>query len=346
MRTGILFIGGVGRATDYGGELTKNKNIISRLQELYIPIHVIDTYQARRKIWRLWKLPFLLLFYRKLPIVFSTSYGNIYLLHRLISWLQPNRPIILWVIGGNLHIAIKEGLYEKYLFQKLNHILVEGKAIKEGLASQGIQNVIVVPNFKEVTKLRPSKKKIYYDGIETLRVIFFSRIVPEKGCDIIIEVMKQLNRYGYESRIKLDFYGPIDESYRSTFLSNIVTLSNVEYKGILDLRSSMGYEVLNTYHLTLFPTYWSGEGFPGIIVDSFIAGLPIIASRWGINSELINERTGFLVPPHSSTEVVEILKHVLDGEIDINKLSENVTKKSSMYDVGNVISRQLIEQIL
>ena len=28
----------------------------------------------------------------------------------------------------------------------------------------------------------------------------------------------------------------------------------------------------------LFPTYWHGEGFPGIVIDAFVAGLLVVAT--------------------------------------------------------------------
>lgn len=46
----IIFFGGVGSSDQFGGELTKNKEIIARLQELGCRVDVIDSYNARRTV--------------------------------------------------------------------------------------------------------------------------------------------------------------------------------------------------------------------------------------------------------------------------------------------------------
>ena len=58
----IIFIGGIGTKTQFGGELTKNKEIIKRLSELGCSLTLIDTYQARSKPFKLLVLLFKLLY--------------------------------------------------------------------------------------------------------------------------------------------------------------------------------------------------------------------------------------------------------------------------------------------
>jgi hypothetical protein len=47
--------------------------------------------------------------------------------------------------------------------------------------------------------------------------------------------------------------------------------------------------VLKDYYMHLFPTTWSGEGFPGTFIDCYNAALPTIASDWAYNTELKNQ---------------------------------------------------------
>ena len=56
------------------------------------------------------------------------------------------------------------------------------------------------------------------------------------------------------------------------------------------------YAILNSYDMMIFPTYYAGEGVAGVIVDAFIAGLPVIASDLGSCREVISDKeTGYLV---------------------------------------------------
>lgn len=47
----------------------------------------------------------------------------------------------------------------------------------------------------------------------------------------------------------------------------------------------------------LFPTYYHGEGFPGNVIDAYNSGLPVIATDWLYNKEVVLDgKTGLLVP--------------------------------------------------
>ena len=34
-----------------------------------------------------------------------------------------------------------------------------------------------------------------------------------------------------------------------------------------------------------------------IVIDAYIAGVPLIASDWNMNTEVITEKTGVIIPP-------------------------------------------------
>ena len=86
----IIFLGGVGKGKQFGGELTKNKEIIRRLRELGAQVTVLDSFGCSRNKFKLIKL--LLRFWGnvlthpKATFIFSTSFGNIYPLMRLLRF--------------------------------------------------------------------------------------------------------------------------------------------------------------------------------------------------------------------------------------------------------------------
>lgn len=341
----LLFIGGLGAAHEFGGELTKNKFLTKRLRDFFDKLIIVDTYRSRSKPWRLWKLPFILLMNPNTPIIFSTSYGNVYWLHRILKAVFPKRKIVLWVIGGDLHLEVEKGRYRVDVLKSLQYLLVEGQTMKDALCRQGVENVKVIPNFKDIS-LSPSLHcHTPYGSSEVLRLVFFSRIMPDKGCDLILDLAHKLNERGYRDKFVIDFYGPIASDYSERFGSILDTLPNVQYRGSLDLLSESGYVTLASYHLTLFPTFWSGEGFPGVIVDSFISGLPILASDWGLNKELVDKETGFVVPAHDTTVMLSIVSDVINGVIDLEPLAQNARRRAVNYDVSHVVTKELVERI-
>ena len=112
------------------------------------------------------------------------------------------------------------------------------------------------------------------------------------------------------------------------------------------LDNSAGYDTLASYDVMLFPTYWHGEGFPGIIIDAFIAGLPVIATDWNLNSSLIqNGYNGMIIPVHNVDALVDSMRTIISETVDIATMSRNAQNDALKYEVNNVINKDLLERI-
>ena len=347
MKNKIVFFGGVGAPNEFGGELNKNKEIIARLEELNYDLVVLDTYKTRTNKKRLLRNVFLFfmyyLFCPKTTFIFSTSFGNIYFLIKVLYWLPINRNVIYWVIGGALADRIESGeFYAKYV-KKINTFIVEGEGMRIKMHTMGFKNVIVVPNFKTIGQLPKIHKKD--DG--RIHFLFISRIMPDKGCRYIMQSVDILNKKGYEDKYVVDFYGGIDSSYKEEFECDVNRFDNVNFCGSLQMQYEYSYDVLATYHYMLFSTYWSGEGFPGVVVDAYKAGVPIIASDWNLNKEFIFEgETGFIIPPHSVEKLSEIMENAILNKYDNEALTINCQTKSMLFDTKNIITSQFIEGLI
>lgn len=196
------------------------------------------------------------------------------------------------VIGGNLDSYIKQNpKFVKYL-NTFSVNWVETKQLKKCIENCGIKNCEVIPNFKHLNIL--SKSEVCTEENKPFRFCTFSRVMKEKGIEDAITAIEQINSDAGETVCTLDIYGQIDGRYEEQFaevMSNAA--SYIGYKGIVPFDKSV--EAIKDYAALLFPTYWDGEGFPGTIVDAYSAGLPVIATDWNCNSELIEDgRTGIL----------------------------------------------------
>lgn len=340
----VIFIGGIGSENEFGGELNKNKLIVSKLVCFFDKVFIVDTYRSRKKIWKLWKLPFLILFYINSTIIYSTSYKNVRLLDAIIYYIFPKRKKVLWAIGGDLHKQIENDVYKLKYFYRFSSIIVEGNLIKKHLNGLGLNNVCVRSNFKSITYI-PDIKQKKMKNISLFKFVFFSRITKYKGVDDIIVSTKYLNDKGFYNKYVIDFYGPIESSYRTEFLNKIADYENLNYCGIIDLSNKSGYDVLSSYHLFIFPTYWSGEGFPGVFIDSLIAGVPILSTNWGLNGEVINSHIGFLVPPRDFKSIVFIIEQIIAGKVDLKPMYMFCQKECHKYNYENVISKELFDYI-
>lgn len=171
-----------------------------------------------------------------------------------------------------------------------------------------------------------------------------SRINPLKGSDYIINCAKKLN-IQFSNDFEIDFYGEIASNY-SDFITKIDALPNVNYKGFIDLRKSENYNLLAQYDVMLFPTYWPGEGFPGILIDAFIAGLPVIASDWHLNKDIIsNGKTGFLVKANDEEDLYKMMGKCIQNPAIARSMSENCQREAKKYDTNAVITYSLFKDI-
>ena len=78
----IVLFGGVGSPTQYGGELSKNKEIIRGLEQIGYKLVVLDSFGSRKRkaklLVQLWRLFCNVVFCPRSAFLFSTSLGNIY----------------------------------------------------------------------------------------------------------------------------------------------------------------------------------------------------------------------------------------------------------------------------
>lgn len=344
----IYFIGGVGKPGEFGGEASKNKEIVRILSERGYDVTVIDTLNSSKNYLRLlslaWAIFSAVLFHPRATIIFSTSFGNIYPFIKLFRALGLKRNIIYWAIGGVFSQWILDGKFDRKYLTVIRRFIVEGEKMKRELAQAGFKDVIVVPNFKTIPRIQCPDK--YDDG--KIHFYFISRVIPQKGVPAILECARILNeKPGYRDRFEIDIFGPIEPSYAEDFLSEIKSLGNVSYKGQLNLIDPENYKAIARYHYMLFPTRWIGEGFPGVIIDAMIAGTPVLASDWNFNSEFIkNGLNGYIYPVNDNNALLSLMVKNIQFSENFSKLSDYCRKLAVMYDTSNQLSPNSLKDIL
>ena len=339
----LIFIGGVGKINEFGGELSKNKLILKRLQEEGYNIKVIDTYGSHRNPLKIISLPYAIIKGYTTPIIFSTNYSNIRLLSKLVRLLNLKRKIIFWAIGGRLGKEIETGKFSKKELTVFNRIIVESQIIEKQLRGSGVTHAEYLPNFKsgKLSFINDDKKSTVKNG---LKCVFFSRIQPEKGVEIILGALVEAEKKGLQ--ISVDFYGEIKPEFKEYFLDRLSELSNARYCGLLNFFDGSGQIKLSQYHLSLFPTYWVGEGFPGVIIDAFMAGVPVLASDWNFNAEFINERCGYLCKAKDSHDFSEKLFSIYNDRFKLPEYFTLCAEEGRKYDVERLLTAQYFDRIL
>lgn len=340
--TRVVFIGAIRRGKmPICGETAKNQILLNRFETLLKRICVVDTYKWKRNPYSIMRLFCTLLFMPKSYFVISVYQRSAYRLFQLLQILHLKRNIIYWAIGGAFADMIKAEKFSAYPYKIVDKFIVEGKKMQSILYEYGFKNVYVVPNTKPILYIPPKKRKA-----QTIRFVFLSRIIPEKGCDYICRSAKEINELGYTDKYIIDFYGSIDKHYEVLFKAQLDCLPNVNYKGFLNLQSVENYDVLASYDVMLFPTYYPSEGFPGVIIDAFIAGLPVIASDWNFNNEVvIHNKNGILIPAKDVLALQQaMLRYINDYQLVLSHF-DYCRGEVYKYGVDEVLSEKLFQQL-
>ena len=167
-------------------------------------------------------------------------------------------------------------------------------------------------------------------------------VMKEKGIEDAVNAVEEINKKYDETIFTLDIYGQIDtmqtewfESLQSRFLKD------VSYKGLVPFDKST--DVLKNYYALLFPTYYEGEGFAGTLIDAMAAGVPIIASDWRYNSEIVQDnRTGFLIK--NSESLHEKLEFIKSNITLVNDMKKICIEEAKEY-LPNIAMNKLIKKL-
>lgn len=247
------------------------------------------------------------------------------------------RKIIYIVIGGFLPELLEKNRKYIRILKTYDRLFVQTKGIMEKLGKFGITNVSILSNLKNM-KCRDIHG-ISIINNKCIKVCTLSRVRNDKGILDAIEAVKLIND-SHGNIIKLDIYGIVDEAFKEIFFEKINRYSYVEYKGVVKYNETV--DILKEYFCLLFPTFYYGEGFAGNIIDAYYAGIPIIATDWMHNSEIIvNYVNGLLVevnnPNDIASKILELYNNrALHYDISINNINE-----SYKYKVENVMSELL-----
>lgn len=154
------------------------------------------------------------------------------------------------------------------------------------------------------------------------RLVFISQLRMEKGLGETLEACRQLG-----TDCHLDVYGPV---MPNTDLALLESHEGATYRGVLD-RSEVA-DVLGQSDVLVFPTYWKSEGYPGIVLEAFQCGRPVISTWWGSVPEVVeHEKSGLLVEPRSAVAVRDAIERLIRDEVLYRRLCAGARRRGEFF---------------
>lgn len=147
-----------------------------------------------------------------------------------------------------------------------------------------------------------------------LKVVFLSRISPEKNLKYALNVLKRI-----KCQVVFDIYGFIDD--KSYWQECLVIINKIQADNLFLSISYLGElypdEVVRTfskYDVFFFPS--GGENYGHVIAESLIAGTPVLISDKTPWIDLVNDKLGWDFNLKNEDKFVETLEGIAKMSID------------------------------
>ena len=322
-----------GNSPKLDGQTIRTRTIMEGIVQTYGAhvVHKIDTCGMKNQ---------LLLFFRLLYAVSQCSCLLILPAQNALKIEAPFLSLLTHICHCKIHYVASGGWLPDYLnkhrwtrraLYSFHGIYVQLESMRQRLMEMNYKRVYVLPNFRFFSdSLSLSEKNELFE--QPYRFVIFSRVTKEKGIEDAVKTVIRLNTEKGEHYSTLDIYGEINPEQKDWFDALMNSSPNyITYKGCVPYQKSV--DVLRNYHIMLFPTYYDGEGFAGSVLDAYAAGLPVVASDWKYNAEVVKDgETGFLFEPRNLDDFFEkICKLTSDPDlwnvIRINCLRESLKYK-------------------
>lgn len=252
------------------------------------------------------------------------------------------KPCFVRSFGGSLD-QFSEGLHPL-----LRRVLLWGFARSNGLL---VETKLLYRYFSEalpgkahhVTAYRPLDPSLVLDNAPAsakeksaqLRLVFISWVRAEKGVRDLLQALQSLLPHD-QAQIRCDIFGPIVEEYKAEFDLELAKTPSASYGGVLE--NAQVLEQMQSYHALIFPTYYQGEGYPGVIVEAMAAGLPVITTDYRSIPDMIDDGVnGYLVPPCNPDALADAIHTALYDMDKLCLMGKSNYERQKEYDIRTVL---------
>lgn len=210
-------------------------------------------------------------------------------------------------------------------FRKIDVILTETDLINSAFSKfYELDNCYAITNFRLYEQNDSEQNRI-----SSNKLVYLSRIMERKGVFELLDVIKDIKeKRGLEA--SLDIFGTLYLSDEEKKRFDSCLNEQIKYCGELDPTKTI--DTLKQYDLLCFPTKCEGEGTPGCIVESFIAGTPVLSSSFTQADELLKSDFDSLIYEFGNKkDMEEKLASFLNKEVDYKSLRKGALKSGEKF---------------
>ena len=249
---------------------------------------------------------------------------------RKIAWVHTDLLNNHWT-----DIAYKSRSEESEAYTKFDDVVCVSENVSNSVLSinPSLQNLRVINNPVDDVSIREKARGAVVDStfIEgRIKLVSVGRLVPQKGYDRLLPILKCLHDEGYPFVMNILGEGP-DRSELESFISANEMESYVSLMGF----TSNPYPYVKASDL--FVCSSRSEGYSTAVTEALILGLPVITTLCSGMKELLGDGEYGVIVDNDDASLLDGLRRLLSDETMIN----NYRKKSATRGKDFSLERQM-----
>jgi len=212
----------------------------------------------------------------------------------------------------------------KYFTQKAVAVRITNQnQLRSFLIQAGVKNeklVYIPAMYIDLEVFKPINLSKEYD------LIFVGRLAPNKGIDLFLETVRKMDVDGV-----IVGEGPLKEKIK---LKIKKCKLKIRMHGWAKDQKEVA-ELINRSKILVMPSY--NEGGPRVVLEAMACGLPVLATRVGIASEIIGEKGAGVLIDWNAEDIARKASRILNDEAEYSKLSKSAIEAVKPYEKKNAI---------
>jgi glycosyltransferase involved in cell wall biosynthesis len=250
------------------------------------------------------------------------------------------KPCYVRAFGGSLDCFCDDlmPLFRRLLLLTLRQadgLIVQTELLHNHFTALIGDNVHLVPGYRCMASMGTGLPNPVTRSGEDLHLVFLGHIREGKGVFVLLESLGSLGSREREA-IHCDIFGPVYESVAARFEDELAKTKNATYGGVLGPEQVV--PTLRNYDALVFPTYYQGEGHPGVLIEAMMAGIPAITTAFRSIPELVEDRVnGLLVTPQDAKSLTEAINTIYYDRQLLAEMSKRNWELRRRYDARDVV---------
>jgi glycosyltransferase involved in cell wall biosynthesis len=209
----------------------------------------------------------------------------------------------------------------RFVLRRADRYLAESHQLVASAEKDGITRTGWYPNSRPIPDAQPDFSQ---KSSVCSRYVYIGRVIEGKGMRVLAEASRTL-----PASISIDVYGPWGNDLEPDLFESC---PNITWHG--PLKPEAIVPTMAKYDASLLPTHYQGEGYPGAILESYLAGLPVIVTRWQALPEIVDETVGIFIEPRNASDLANAMIALHENPEHFQRLRRNTREKAEFFSAA------------